>query len=323
MAGRAPNRLGRVAHRIYICSAEGNTGKSTVALGALDTLSRRATRVGVFRPISRSTEERDYVLDLLLAHDGVVPIEYDEAIGVSYDEVHADPDLALATIVQRFKAVEERCDAVVIIGSDFTDVGSPTELGYNARIAANLGAPVLLVLGGRVGQGRGPSERLGHAEARTARRARAADRARHRGARPRARDPPRHRREPGRPRTARRDRRPGRRGRAVGGRRVHRRGHAHCGIRRRVGHPRGPVPRGSIDARRSWRPSTASCTRATPTCSTARRSASWSPRCRWRTCSRGSSRARSSWCLATAARCSSACSPRTRRRRSRRSRASC
>ena len=72
-----------------------------------------------------------------------------------YDEVHADPDQALATIVRRFKAVEDRCDAVVIIGSDFTDVGSPTELGYNARIAANLGAPVLLVLGGRVGQGRG------------------------------------------------------------------------------------------------------------------------------------------------------------------------
>ena len=48
-----------------------------------------------------------------------------------------------------------RCDAVVIIGSDYTDVGSPTELGYNARIAANLGAPVLLVLGGRVGQGAG------------------------------------------------------------------------------------------------------------------------------------------------------------------------
>ncbi len=157
-----------MAHRIYICSAEGNTGKSTVALGALDTLTRRAARVGVFRPISRSTEERDYVLDLLLAHEGVVPLEYEDAIGVSYDDVHADPDAALATIVRRFKAVEDRCDAIVIIGSDFTDVGSPTELGYNARIAANLGAPVLLVLGGRVGQGRGRSERLGHADARTA-----------------------------------------------------------------------------------------------------------------------------------------------------------
>lgn len=158
-----------MAHRIYICSAEGNTGKSTVALGTLDTLSRRATRVGVFRPIARSTAERDYVLELLLAHDGVAPLDYEEAIGVGYDEVHADPDGALATIVRRFKAVEDRCDAVVILGSDFTDVGSPTELAYNARIAANLGAPVLLVVGGRVGQGqgRGRSERLGYSDART------------------------------------------------------------------------------------------------------------------------------------------------------------
>lgn len=158
-----------MAHRIYICSAEGNTGKSTVALGALDTLTHRATRVGVFRPIARSTAERDYVLELLLAHEGVVQIPYDDAVGVGYDDVHADPEGALATIVSRFKAVEDRCDAVVIIGSDFTDVGSPTELAYNARIAANLGAPVLLVLGGRVGQGQGRSrsERLGYSDARS------------------------------------------------------------------------------------------------------------------------------------------------------------
>ncbi|WP_438854171.1 phosphate acetyltransferase [Agromyces sp. M3QZ16-3] len=156
-----------MAHSIYICSAEGNTGKSTVALGTLDTLSRRATRVGVFRPIARSTDERDYVLDLLLAHDGVIDLGYDEAIGVTYEDVHGDPEAALATIVRRFKAVEARCDVVVVIGSDYTDVGSPTELAFNARIAANLGAPVLLVVGGRVTQGRGASERLGYTDART------------------------------------------------------------------------------------------------------------------------------------------------------------
>lgn len=138
-----------MAHSIYLCSAEGNTGKSTVALGTLDTLIHRATRVGVFRPVARSTAERDYVLELLLGHDGVIDLAYDDAIGVGYDEVHADPDAALATIVRRFKAVEARCDVVVILGSDYTDVASPTELAFNARIAANLGAPVLLVLGGR------------------------------------------------------------------------------------------------------------------------------------------------------------------------------
>jgi len=137
-----------VARSIYITSVEGHTGKSTVALGVLDTLSHEAERVGVFRPVARSSDERDYVLEMLLAHDGV-GLGYDECVGVSYEDVHDDPDAALSEIVSRYKAVERQCDAVVILGSDYTDVGSPTELGFNARIAANLGAPVLLVLGGQ------------------------------------------------------------------------------------------------------------------------------------------------------------------------------
>ena len=47
---------------IYISSAEGHSGKSTVALGVLDVLSSQVQRVGVFRPIARSTSEPDYVL---------------------------------------------------------------------------------------------------------------------------------------------------------------------------------------------------------------------------------------------------------------------
>ena len=140
-----------MARSIYITSAEGNTGKSTVALGVLETLSRSIERVGVFRPIARSVVESDYVLEMLLEHDGV-DLDYESCVGVSYEDVHRNPDAALSRIVERYKAVEAECDAVVILGSDYTDVGSPTELAYNARIAANLGAPVLLVIGGRVGE---------------------------------------------------------------------------------------------------------------------------------------------------------------------------
>lgn len=153
-----------MAGSIYITSAEGNTGKSTIALGVLDTLAHTVERVGVFRPIARSTTERDYVLELLLEHD-TVDLTYEDCIGATYDEVRENADAALSSIVQRYKAVEAQCDSVVIIGSDFTDVGSPTELGFNARIAANLGAPVLLVLGGRSEHAAG--ERLGQADART------------------------------------------------------------------------------------------------------------------------------------------------------------
>ena len=143
-----PQYSGFVSSSIYITSAEGHSGKSSVALGVLDSLVREVPRVGVFRPIARSITERDYVLELLLANDGV-ELEYDECVGVTYDDVHNDPEAAMGVIVERFKDVEAKCDAVVIVGSDYTDVGTPTELSFNARVAANLGAPVLLVLTGR------------------------------------------------------------------------------------------------------------------------------------------------------------------------------
>jgi phosphate acetyltransferase len=143
-----------VPTRIYVTSAEGHTGKSTVALGILETLTRRAGRVGVFRPISRSASGDDYVLELLLAH-ATAEIAPEDCVGVTYEQVHNDPEAALTEIVSRFAAVERQCDAIVILGSDFTDVGSPTELSYNARIAANLGSAVLLVLGGRLAEGEG------------------------------------------------------------------------------------------------------------------------------------------------------------------------
>ncbi len=138
---------------VYVASIEGSTGKSAIALGVLDALSRRVERVGVFRPIVRNDlatarGERDYVLDLLTGHEAVT-LDYDECTGVTYDDVHADPVAALDTIVERYHRVAERCDAVVVVGSDYTDVATPTELSYNARIAANLSSPILLVLNGK------------------------------------------------------------------------------------------------------------------------------------------------------------------------------
>ncbi|MGY4769643.1 phosphate acetyltransferase [Kribbella sp. CWNU-51] len=136
---------------VYIASVEGSTGKSTVALGVLQQLSRRVERVAVFRPIVRPDTAmhggRDYVLDLLTAHEAVQSA-YDESLGITYDEVHADPDAALDAIVQRYHAIADHADAVLVVGSDYTDVGTPTEFSFNAKIAANLGTPVVLVLNG-------------------------------------------------------------------------------------------------------------------------------------------------------------------------------
>jgi phosphate acetyltransferase len=130
---------------IYVAAPEGDTGKSTVALGILHRLAATVAKVGVFRPITRMGEDRDYILELLLAHT-TAGLSYEECVGVGYAELHEDPDTALGDIVDRYHQVAERCDAVVIVGSDYTDVASPSELSVNARIAVNLGAPIVLAV---------------------------------------------------------------------------------------------------------------------------------------------------------------------------------
>jgi phosphate acetyltransferase len=156
---------------IYVASPEGDTGKSTIALGILHRLAATVAKVGVFRPITRlgtggqqrsdpgnqhedgqersdpgnQHEDRDYILELLLAHT-TAGLSYDECVGVGYGQLHEDSDAALADIVDRFHRVAEQCDAVVIVGSDYTDVAAPSELSVNARIAVNLGAPVVLAV---------------------------------------------------------------------------------------------------------------------------------------------------------------------------------
>jgi phosphate acetyltransferase len=128
---------------IYIASPEGDTGKSTIALGVLHRLAATVAKVGVFRPITRLDEDRDYILDLLLPH-ATAGLPYEQCVGVTYQQLHDDKDAAIAEIVDRYHAVADQCDAVVIVGSDYTDVATPTELSVNGRIAVNLGAPVLL-----------------------------------------------------------------------------------------------------------------------------------------------------------------------------------
>ena len=137
-----------MAQGIYVAGAEGFSGKSTIALGIIDALAGRVGNVGVFRPVVRSGGDRDYVLELMLSHEAVTTT-LEASTGVTYDDVHRDRDAALSAIVARYRAMERDHDYVVIIGSDYTDVGNPTEFSFNAEVAANLASPVVLVVTGR------------------------------------------------------------------------------------------------------------------------------------------------------------------------------
>ena len=86
-------------------------------------------------------------MQLLLDHTDV-DLTYEQCVGVTYEDVHDDAEAALATIIARYNEIARDCDAMVIVGTDYTDVAGPTEFDFNARIAANLGVPVALVVRG-------------------------------------------------------------------------------------------------------------------------------------------------------------------------------
>ena len=142
-----------MSRSVYVASPEGLTGKSAVALGLLDALIREVGSVGVFRPLTTlggngPDDEVDLIVDMLVSQPGVDQA-YDEAIGVTYAEAHDDPDEAFHVIVEKFGHLSTRFEVVVVLGSDYTDVSTGTELSFNARVAANLGSPVVLAVHGR------------------------------------------------------------------------------------------------------------------------------------------------------------------------------
>lgn len=143
------DRLRPVVASLYLTSAEGRTGKSAVALGVLEAMLADGSRVGVFRPLIRGGDERDRVLELLLSRASAA-VPYEACVGVTYEDAHENPEAALERILAAYEALQAQCDWVVVVGSDFTDVAVPTELAFNARIAATLNAPVLLIVGGRL-----------------------------------------------------------------------------------------------------------------------------------------------------------------------------
>jgi phosphate acetyltransferase len=139
-----------MSRSLYLAPAGPETGKSSLALGLFDAMSRRVSKVGVFRPLV-PTGRTDPVLSLIERRfpSAFADRNPQDCTGVSYDDIHADHDRAVHTIVERFRRLERQCDATLVVGTDYTDAGAPTELACNCEIALNLGAPVLLVVSGR------------------------------------------------------------------------------------------------------------------------------------------------------------------------------
>ncbi|MGC5309510.1 phosphate acetyltransferase [Micromonospora zamorensis] len=143
-----------MARSVYLTSVGSGGGKSTIALGLAELLSRQVGRIGVFRPLVSGTGP-DPILALL--HDRYrVDLPEADLTGMTYAEAAAlvadgRREELISRVVERYRAVERRCPAVVVVGSDFDDPGDPAhprELAFNARLATEFGSVVVPVVDG-------------------------------------------------------------------------------------------------------------------------------------------------------------------------------
>jgi phosphate acetyltransferase len=141
-----------VATILYLTGLEAGGGKSTVALGVLELLSRTVRRLGVYRPLVRG--DRDPILDLLRDRYQLDLVGYgtgypDAAVLVGAGHL----DELVSRLLEGYRPIEEAADAVVVIGTDFgTDFGTDgltDELALNVRLANEMSAAVLSVVDGR------------------------------------------------------------------------------------------------------------------------------------------------------------------------------
>ncbi len=100
--------------------------------------------MGVFRPVVREGEPDELLTVLTGLATTDAPAE--KAWGVTYDTLAADPESAMATILDRYHDVARGQDAMLVVGSDYDDAPDPTEFTTNAQLAADLGVPLLLVI---------------------------------------------------------------------------------------------------------------------------------------------------------------------------------
>ncbi|MDT0350458.1 phosphate acetyltransferase [Pseudonocardia charpentierae] len=171
-----------MARNVYVTALEPGSGKSAVVLGLAEVLSRRAGRLGYFRPLIGSGSARDADVELVIERFRLAQ-SYRESYALSSDDLHdvaaegAYGDL-LKRVLDGYRAVADGStsrqqpvaggeaapsavadaavtaattgppDVVIVEGSDFTEASLAVELVLNVDSANHLGAPVLLVVNG-------------------------------------------------------------------------------------------------------------------------------------------------------------------------------
>ncbi len=139
---------------IYIATTEPDSGKSIVSLGLMQSLLGKAAKVGYFRPIIDDFKhgEIDNHINTVSTYFNL-DIKFEDAYAFKRSEVirktneNKDGEI-ISRIIEKFKALEERFDFILIEGTGFTGEGTIKEFDINVLIAKNLGVPAIILASG-------------------------------------------------------------------------------------------------------------------------------------------------------------------------------
>lgn len=147
---RSPSPSKRRADSLYIHTAEPGSGKALVSLGVLDLIRKRtkgAARIGFFRPLISKGDgsNHDEDIDLVLQYFNINQT-FEESYGMKTDLARQllgehRRDKIIETIIEKFRALEAKCDFVLCEGRH----GNAVEFNLNKEMAKNLSCQVLIL----------------------------------------------------------------------------------------------------------------------------------------------------------------------------------
>ena len=142
-----------MASNLYVATIETGSGKSLAVLGVMELLSSRVEKLGFFRPIVRAGDQLDNDTELIRRRY-LPETPYEALHGIDHQTARdltssGRSEELVKRIFARYKELERSCDFVLCEGTDFTGVSSAFELDFNAEIASQIGAPILLVANAR------------------------------------------------------------------------------------------------------------------------------------------------------------------------------
>jgi phosphate acetyltransferase len=146
-----------LSRSVYVTALEPQSGKSVVALGLVELMSARAERVGFFRPVVG--DESDAQLQLMRERYGAeTAYALTEAEAQSMIAAASDEEVERRAL-EAYRALADRCEALVCEGTDFAGATPALDFDLNARLANALGCPVLVVV--RAGSGEAAASAVG------------------------------------------------------------------------------------------------------------------------------------------------------------------